>query len=158
MTPAAAARLVFTSTWLMATASPALPSASCEPPLKPNHPSQRMKTPSVTARILEGGVGLTEPSRRNFPSRGPTTRMPASAAQPPVLWTMVEPAKSLNPISASQPPPQVQAPTTGYMTAVRTSVNMKKRPHLDPLGESAGDDGGGGRHEDHLEEPVGHRR
>ena len=52
--------------------------------------------------------------------------MPASAAQPPVLCTMVEPAKSLNPISVSQPPPQVHAPTTGYRNAVRTSVKTKK--------------------------------
>ena len=113
MTPAAAARLVLTSTMLMATASVALPSASWEPPLNPNQPNQRMKTPSVTTRMFDGGVGLTEPSLRNLPSLGPTTNMPASAAQPPVLCTMVEPAKSWNPRSSSQPPPQVQAPTTG---------------------------------------------
>ena len=112
-TPAAAARFVLTRIWLIATASAALPRASCEPPLKPNQPSQRMKTPSVTTRMLEGGVGLTLPSRRNLPSRGPTTSTPASAAQPPVLCTMVEPAKSWKPSSASQPPPHVQAPTMG---------------------------------------------
>ena len=62
---------------------------------------------------LDGGVDLMVPSLRNLPSRGPTIHTPASAAQPPVLWTMVEPAKSEKPISFSQPPPQVQAPTTG---------------------------------------------
>ena len=113
MTPPAAARFVLTSTWLIATASAALPRASCDPPLKPNQPSQRMKTPSVTTRTLEGGVARTLPSRRNLPSRGPTTITPASAAQPPVPCTMVEPAKSWKPSSASQPPPHVQAPTIG---------------------------------------------
>ena len=58
-------------------------------------------------------MGLTEPSRRNLPSLGPMISMPASAAQPPVLCTMVEPAKSLNPIAASHPPPHVHAPTIG---------------------------------------------
>jgi hypothetical protein len=38
---------------------------------------------------------------------------PVSAAQPPTEWTMVEPAKSLKPISDSQPPPQVQEPWIG---------------------------------------------
>ena len=98
-TLAAAARLVFTITMLIATASTALANVSCDPPLKPNQPSQRMKTPSVTAMVLEGGVGLALPSRPNLPSLGPTTSMPASAAQPPVLCTMVEPAKSWNPSS-----------------------------------------------------------
>ena len=69
--------------------------------------------PRVTTRMLEGGVSRTDPSRRNLPSRGPTTSTPAKAAQPPVLCTMVEPAKSVNPISFSQPPPQVHAPTMG---------------------------------------------
>ena len=111
--PAAAARLVLTSTWLMATASSGLPRASCEPPLNPNQPSQRMKTPRVTTSTLDGGVGLTEPSLRYLPSRGPTTIRPARAAHPPVLCTMVDPAKSLNPIWLSHPSPQVHAPTMG---------------------------------------------
>ena len=72
-----------------------------------------MKTPRVTAGTFEGGVVLTLPSRRNFPLLAPTTMAPASAAQPPVECTMVEPAKSWKPISASHPPPQVQAPTMG---------------------------------------------
>ena len=81
--------------------------------MKPNQPNQRMKTPSVTTRMFEGGVGRGVPSARNLPNLGPTTRMPASAAQPPTLWTMVEPAKSWNPSWASQPPPHVHAPTIG---------------------------------------------
>ena len=121
---------MFTRTWLMVTALAASPSLSTEPPLKPNHPNHSMNTPSVTTSTLEGGLARTVPSRRNLPSRGPATIMPASAAQPPVLCTIVEPAKSLNPNSSSQPPPQVQAPTTGYSTAVRTSVKMKKLSSL----------------------------
>ena len=70
-------------------------------------------------------MGLAEPSRRNLLSLGPTTNAPASAAQPPTPCTMVEPAKSWKPRTASQPPPQVQAPTIGYMTAVKTSVKRK---------------------------------
>ncbi len=112
-TPAAAARLVLTRMLLIATASATPARASCEPPLKPNHPNQRMKTPRVTAGMLDGGVILTEPSLRNLPQRAPTTMAPAKAAQPPVEWTMVEPAKSWKPIWESQPPPHVQAPTTG---------------------------------------------
>ena len=125
MTPAAAARLVFTRTMLIDTASAALANANCDPPLNPNQPNHKMKTPSVTSSMFEGGVGLTVPSRRNLPSLGPTTSMPASAAQPPVLCTMVEPAKSWNPRSLSQPPPHVHAPTIGYMNAVSNRVNSK---------------------------------
>ena len=113
ITPAAAARFVLTMTMLMATASLTLARPSCDPPLNPIHPNQRMNTPRVTSRILEGGVARTVPSARNLPSRGPTTSMPARAAHPPVLWTMVEPAKSEKPSWLNHPPPQVQAPTTG---------------------------------------------
>ena len=38
---------------------------------------------------------------------------------------MVEPAKSWKPMLASQPPPQVQDPTTGYTIAVRKKVKRK---------------------------------
>ena len=69
----------------MATASAALPSASCDPPLKPNQPSHRISTPRVTTSTLDGGVGLTVPFLRNLPSRGPMISTPARAAQPPVL-------------------------------------------------------------------------
>ena len=113
MTPAAPARLVLTSTWLIASTSAALPMASWEPPLKPNQPNQRMKTPRVTTGMLDGGVLVTVPSFRNLLYRGPTISAPASAAQPPVPCTMVDPAKSWKPIASSQPPPHVQAPTIG---------------------------------------------
>ena len=72
-----------------------------------------MNTPSVTTNTLEGGVAFTLPSALNLPKRGPTTSTPARAAQPPVPWTMVEPAKSWKPSWASHPPPQVQEPTMG---------------------------------------------
>ena len=125
ITPAAAARFVLTSTCPIVTTAFAVPSSSTEPPLNPNHPSHRMNTPRVTTRIFDGGVGLALPSLRNLPSLGPSTITPASAAHPPVEWTMVDPAKSWNPISLSQPPPHVHAPTTGYITAVSTSTKMK---------------------------------
>ena len=44
--PATAARLVVRKTWLMAMRFTSPEAASCEPGLKPNHPSQRMNTPS----------------------------------------------------------------------------------------------------------------
>ena len=63
ITPAAPAKLVLTSTWLIASTSAALPRASCDPPLKPN---QRINTPSVTTGTLDGGVIVTLPSSRNL--------------------------------------------------------------------------------------------
>ena len=62
-------------------------------------------------RVIEAGV--TFPPGPNLPRRGPSTRIPASAAQPPTLCTTVEPAKSQKPAVASQPPPQIQWPVTG---------------------------------------------
>ena len=69
--------------------------------------------PSVTAGTLDGEVTFTLPSARNLPFRAPTMIAPASAAQPPVECTIVDPAKSWKPISLSQPPPHVQEPITG---------------------------------------------
>ncbi len=97
----------------MAVTSAMVPMASCEPPLKPNQPSHRMKVPSVASGRFAPGIGLTLPSLPYLPLRAPRTSAPASAAQPPTEWTMVEPAKSEKPISASQPPPQLQAPWIG---------------------------------------------
>ena len=111
--PAPAARLVLTITLLIVTASTEPLSTSIEPPLNPNQPNHRIKTPRVTSGTFEGGVDLTLPSSRNLPRRAPTTITPASAAHPPVEWTMVEPAKSLKPSLVSQPPPHVHAPITG---------------------------------------------
>ena len=72
-----------------------------------------MNTPNVTAGTLDGGVDLTVPSLRNLPFRGPMMMAPASAAHPPVEWTIVDPAKSWKPIADSQPPPQVHEPMMG---------------------------------------------
>ena len=98
---------------LRATASAAPVSPVWEPALKARNPIQTMKAPSVTMSTLFGGVCLTDPSGRNLPRREPTTRTAASAAQPPVEWTTVEPARSRNPIALSHPPPQVQDPIAG---------------------------------------------
>ena len=83
--PAAPARLVLARTLLMITASAGVDSASCEPALNPNQPSQRIKTPRVTTSTLDGGVAFTLPSDRNLPRRGPTTSSAASAALPPTV-------------------------------------------------------------------------
>ena len=111
--PLAAARLVLAKTLLITTASTGVARANCEPPLNPNQPSHRIKTPRVTTSTLEGGVAFTLPSGRNLPRRGPTTSRAASAADPPVTCTTVEPAKSWKSLSASQPPPHTQAPAIG---------------------------------------------
>ena len=97
--PLAAARCVLARTLLITTASPGVPSTSCEPPLNPNQPSHRIRTPRVATSTLDGGVALTVPSGRNFPRRGPTTSSAASAAHPPVVCTTVDPAKSWKSIS-----------------------------------------------------------
>ena len=57
ITPAAAARLVLARMLLTATASAAPLRASCEPPLKPNHPSHSMRR------------GKSEPPRTGKPPR-----------------------------------------------------------------------------------------
>src|ERR671918_3222334 len=98
---------------LIAIASAADPSASCEPPLKPNQPSHRMKVPSVASGRDEPSMGWTPPAGPYLPLRAPSRRAPASAAQPPTECTRVEPAKSEKPISLSQPPPHCQAPLIG---------------------------------------------
>ena len=112
-TPAAPARFELTKMLLSATASGTPVSPVWEPALNARNPNQIMNAPRVTMGTLFGGVCLTVPSGRNLPRRAPTTRTAASAAQPPVEWTIVEPARSLKPIAASQPPPQVQDPITG---------------------------------------------
>ena len=55
------------------------------------------------------------PSGPYLPMRGPRILAPQNEAMPPVMWTMVEPAKSWNGVSSwsSQPPPHTQRTTTG---------------------------------------------
>ena len=87
--PAAAAMQVVTRTKDTPAGSP----ERTEPPLKPNHPSHRRKTPIVASGILEPGIAWTLPLLY-LPTRAPRTRTPARAAQPPTECTRVEPAKS----------------------------------------------------------------
>ncbi len=107
--PAAAAMFVLSAMVAMAAGSAAI----VLPGLNPNHPSQRIRQPSVAEVMLWPGIGLTWPFGRYLPRRGPSTMTPASAAHPPMLWTTVEPAKSRKPCDASQPPPHAQWPPTG---------------------------------------------
>ncbi len=71
----------------------------------------------ASGRLL-AGMGWTWPLSKR-PMRGPITSRAASATQPPMLCTTVEPAKSTKPAAPSQPasppsaPPQVQWPNTG---------------------------------------------
>ena len=125
-TPPAAANEVLTKISATAVASAPEPSASCDPPLKPNQPSHRMNTPNVVIGNEHPGKVLTEPSLPNLPSRAPNINAPANAAQPPTEWTKVEPAKSEKPISLNQPPPHCHEPAIGYINAVRIATNKKK--------------------------------
>ena len=84
-----------------------------EQPLKPNHANQRMNTPSAASVRLWPGIAFTVPSSSYLPMRAPRIFAPISAQTPPTMCTAVEPAKSWKPISASQPPPQIQWPLTG---------------------------------------------
>ena len=85
-------------------AMPAPPSAaSCEPPLKPNQPTHSMAAPMAVMPGLCGGR-----RSRGKPRRGPSSEASTSADTPAVAWTTRPPAKSLMPMSASQPPPQTQ--------------------------------------------------
>ena len=116
--PAAAASVVFTST-RETTCGSAL---RAEAPLKPNQPNQSRNTPIVASGMLWPMIAMGFPLTY-FPMRGPSSRMPESAAQPPTLCTKVEPAKSwkLN-RSSSQPPPHPQEPRIGYTIATYTAV------------------------------------
>ena len=106
--PAAAAMLVFSATRPIAFTSTAI----VLPGLNPNQPSQRMNVPSVAKPMLWAGIGFTLPFLY-LPMRGPRISTPVSAAQPPMLCTTVEPAKSLKPAAPRKPPPQAQWPAIG---------------------------------------------
>ena len=86
--------------------------ATVEAPLNPNQANQRMKTPSAPSVRLWPGMTCALPSLY-LPIRGPTRAAPTRAATPPTICTAVEPAKSMKPICANQPPPQIQWPEIG---------------------------------------------
>ena len=111
--PPAAAILVLTNTCATALASSMLLSINSEPPLNPNQPNQRMNIPNVAKGMLEPGIGLISPLGPYLPLRGPNNNTPARAAAAPHMWTMPEPAKSMNPASDKKPPPQLQLPWSG---------------------------------------------
>jgi len=74
--------------------------------------------PKTATGVLWDSVDVRFSS--NWPMRGPITSTAASATQPPMLWTTVDPAKSMKPSSCSHPiwvsianPPQAQWPNTG---------------------------------------------
>src|SRR5512140_766103 len=112
--PAHAARVVFAATRPQPTASMA---DRVLPGLNPYHPNQRI-TPPTDATTMSWPGGMPPPSRLNFlPRRGPSAMAPASATNPPIVWTTVDPAKSWNGtglIVLSQPSgPHAQWPMIG---------------------------------------------
>ena len=109
----AAAMLVVIKIWAADRIASSPVRLTVEQPLKPNQANQRINTPRVARGRLCPGMALTEPSALYLPMRGPSRYAPMQAHTPPTMCTAVEPAKSWNPIWASQPPPQIQWPETG---------------------------------------------
>ncbi len=87
--PAAAARQVVTNVIDVNSGS----ADNTEPPLKPNQPNHRIKTPAVAIGILCPGIACVFPFS-NFPILAPSKETATNAAQPPTEWTSVDPAKS----------------------------------------------------------------
>ena len=53
------------------------------PGLNPNQPNQRMIVPNITMGMLWPRIAVGLPSFVNFPIRGPSKMVPASAAEAP---------------------------------------------------------------------------
>ena len=87
--PAAAAKQVVTKVSEVASGF----AESTEPPLKPNHPNHKIRTPAVANGILCPGIACGFPLL-NFPIRAPKRYTVTKAAHPPTECTSVEPAKS----------------------------------------------------------------
>src|SRR5690348_2764659 len=104
------------ATWVLTNASAVTPSVVIsEPALNPNQPNHSSPAPSATIGTL-CGLNLS----RGQPTRLPSTRHSASAAEPALMWTAVPPAKSSAwSLLAMNPPPQIQCATGTY-----TSVNQ----------------------------------
>ncbi len=109
--PAAAASVVVTAMTPMTSPS----AASCDPGLKPYHPTSSTNVPSTTNGTECPWMVRGLPSAPYLPMRGPSAIAPIRAAIPPVACTIVEPAKSIIGVDrwASQPPPHSQWTTTG---------------------------------------------
>jgi hypothetical protein len=94
--------------------------ASVDPALKPIQPTSSSSAPADEMMTEWPGIGRTAPSGAKRPLRAPSTIRPASATQPPIECTTVDPAKSMKPSFASQLAfcsisalPQAQWPKTG---------------------------------------------
>src|SRR5262245_9974765 len=96
------------ATWVLTNATAVTLSAvSSEPALKPNHPNHSRPAPSATNGTLCG----LKPSLGQ-PTRLPSTRASARAAEPALMCTAVPPAKSSAcSLVKMKPPPQIQCAT-----------------------------------------------
>ena len=66
----------------MAIAAAALPNASCDPPLKPNHPNHKIKVPKTAKGKLEP-VNFPLFASEYFPILGPKIKTADKAIHPP---------------------------------------------------------------------------
>ena len=57
--------------------------ASCDPPLKPNHPNHRIKAPRAATGIFDPGIAYTDPSAPYLPFLAPSIETAANAAAAP---------------------------------------------------------------------------
>jgi len=126
--PAAAEIVVFMHTvWIKTELAPVAPRA--DPPLKPYHPNQSMNVPNTTRPTLWGLNSSLSVSGSKRPMRGPKKIAPYKPEIPPVMCTIPDPAKSVNPSSLTQPPDaQVQCTTTGYINPIRQILTSTYPP------------------------------
>ena len=91
-------------------------------PLNPYQPNQRMKQPKAPRVMLCPRIGFGFPFSSNLPILGPNILAPMSAETPPTVWIHAEPAKSMKPFSANQPPPHTQWASIGYTIRLITKL------------------------------------
>mmetsp|Transcript_30944 Transcript_30944/g.100779 ORF Transcript_30944/g.100779 Transcript_30944/m.100779 type:complete len:223 (+) Transcript_30944:427-1095(+) len=117
--PEPAASVVVTATFC---AMPMHPRRqSVETGLKPYQPNQRIMVPSAWSTVLCPGMSSATPSAVKRPVRGWRKMAPMSAAPPPVMCTMPEPAKSMSPC----------APSAGSYSPASLVRNAESQPSAD---------------------------
>ena len=156
MTPAAAARLVFTSTWLIGdcigrTRQRELrATVEAEPPKPQDEDAQSYGWDVGRRRGLDAAVGAKfskpRPDDQHTGERGPTSgRMDDGRSGEILKPHGTEPATAPSP-----------SPDDGINNCRQHGCKGKKRPQLHPLGQRTRYNRSRRRHKDHLKKPVRH--
>ena len=153
--PAAAARLVLTKIMAMS-----LLAAVVEPGLKPNHPSQRMKTPRAASGMLWPRIGLTRAVLGVFAHPGAQNdgagqSGPAADGVDHRGTGEIDEAESFQPAAAVEEAAPGPAAENRVDEGADDDTVDQISGELGPFGHGAGYDGGGRGGEDHLEHPEG---